>query len=180
MKAAFSEFLFPLTLKIHERSSLTFGLSAEDQALGRLLPSDWNKYPSQIVLEKTKKSIRSRGSASYLRMKQVEFYNKYLCDICGGDCILPKTDFLSHYPIRTSRKNELVKFLWNRGVFVSSNLYNRLLCHYKWVKTNSSDKFIYPNARDLISTTVHLPLYDSLTESQQLEVVNLIAEFVAS
>jgi len=152
-------------------------LSGKPTSQVNLLPGDWNCYPSGVVISKTLQSITSRGDLTAARIKQVAFYDRGIRALNISDFVLPKLGALSHYPVRTHRKKQLVNYLWENGVFVSSNLFDHLLCDYTWLNVDESVTKSFPNARNLVETTIHLPLYDALTETQQEKIINLLAQF---
>lgn len=114
---------------------------------------------------------------SQRRLELARIYNEAFE---GGPLELPgATDgHVFHlYVVRTDRREELQKFLKERGI--SSGIHYPIPCHKQPCFQDAADMPTLPVTEEIADKIVSLPLYPELTESQQGRIIEAVKAFFA-
>jgi dTDP-4-amino-4,6-dideoxygalactose transaminase len=153
--------IFNLTLRAGQWRGAQGLLGKNESSLWR---AEYNRGLSTICFRLGMKRLGELNKIRLQRKQQVEFYRRNLSGKISDLC-LPEGDHLSHFSLRTPRRDSLHYFLKQRGIFTSHKLFSQLLSDIPSFKGDIWGDLTY--AKKLVDETIHLPLFFSLTEEDQ-------------
>ena len=117
---------------------------------GRALGLSWMRVQAREVYERE-------------RERQIEAYGKHLGPFASEALLLPPlVPQLSHFPIRVRGRTRIRDAMIEAGIYVSDQLFDRLLPEYPDLKGETSSALTM--AKELTQTSLHFPLYSGMPE----------------
>lgn len=173
LKIAFNPMIFGVGASLRKHFPVGRRLSGQESQRGAVLPKNWNKMASSGYFNLALKRLMQRNQLAEERANQVAFYLDHLS--LSADklkiTLPPATPWLSHFAIQSQDRDQLRDRFKKAGIFISTELYDRLLCDYQWLKFESQSHF--PHARTLVAKSFHLPLFHGLGQKDQLRVIQV-------
>lgn len=156
---------------LRDRARTVLGKSSEGE-----FPADWNRIPPESVFDSALKRLKERDRLQERRHEQVERYLTGLGTIASSDLLLPpRVRHLSHFPVRTTRREELHAKLLRQGIFSSTELFSKLLPDYPHLTGKVARSLA--RAQRLRENTLHLPLFHDLSAQEQERVIQAVRRF---
>lgn len=158
--------LFSLSYWLVEKNKVGSALLG-NEGQNNLFPLDWNLKRSPRSFASAIRILEQRVKLVEQRKKlQTQYYEKL--SKLKAMRFKESAYAQSHFPITVADRDALYQFLIENKIFTSRNLFSSLLSDYSHLQPKTESRT--PNARRLTQTTLHLPLYHSLTE-RQLDII---------
>ena len=168
----FSPAAYPLLYYLSEKTSFLHSLKGSDIGISDLVPRESLTMPSRfqasIGLSQLDKLEQNRCN----RERIIRRYFDALVDVKAEILKLPPFSAnLSHFPVLSSRRNDLAKYLTQNGIH-ATNMFGKMPADLPLLKPFCLGD--YPRAREITDQCLLLPLYPQMTAKQQDKVIKVI------
>ncbi len=149
-----------------------------DDSQDLLKPED-NRFLPRGALGLGVKRMKLISDYMNERQRQIAIYDSGLSsanNLAKNIKFIQPEPWLSHYPLIVDDRASLKKHLIERQIFTSTIIFDRLLSDFPLFHENGPAR-IFPNAKRLTETTLQLPLFHGLNESEQDRVVEAVRDW---